>query len=69
MDKTAKRATKLITMVNRRLSEGRTWDEISSEVGVPLGTLYAKIRRMGYKTGKRLVPIHAPELTENSTRD
>lgn len=59
----SKKNQELIDKVNTRLIEGLTWEQISEEVNIPLPTLYSKIRRLGYTTGKRLVPIHAPELT------
>ena len=56
---------KIIETVDRMLAEDKTWEEIASCLHVPLGTLHTKVRRLGYKTGKRLVPIHAPSLEDS----
>lgn len=51
-----------ITLVNTRLQQGHTWQQIANEVEQPLSTVYLRIRRLGYKVGKSLVPINAKPL-------
>ncbi len=51
-----------IESVSARLLAGKTYQEIADEEGMPLGTLYGRIRGLGYKTQKRLVPIHAEPI-------
>lgn len=55
-----------IKRVNRSLMAGLTYQEIADSECVPLGTMYARIRRLGYQTAKRLVPIHAKPLDSDS---
>ena len=58
----------LITHVDRRLREGITYEEIAVEVDIPLSTLYHKIRRAGYKTGKALIPIRVESISDSITQ-
>jgi len=54
----------LIKIVDGLLAKGLTLDQIATELGMPKGTLYSRIRARGYKLEKfgRLTPIHAPAL-------
>ena len=51
-----------IESVDRDLQKGETWQSIADAHGIPLSTLYLRVKAMGYRTSKRLVPIHAPVL-------
>ena len=50
--------------IDRLLKDGTTLREIATELDVQYHTLYAKIRRRGYKLDKRacLVPISAKPI-------
>ena len=52
----------LIERVDLALAADKTYRQIANDEGLPLGTLYHRIRALGYKTKKRLAPIHAPSL-------
>ncbi len=51
-----------IERVDQGLAAGWTWEQIAEAEGMPLGTLYGRVRALGYKAAKRLVPINAPAL-------
>jgi hypothetical protein len=54
----------LIERVNTGLQDGETWQQIADALDMPLSTLYLRIKALGYRVSKRLVPIHAPALDQ-----
>jgi hypothetical protein len=48
--------------IDRKLREGFTWQQIADNAGLPLGTVYTRVRTLGYRVTKRLEPINAPAL-------
>lgn len=54
--------TAFIQRVNRALAENRTYAQIAEAEGVAVTTLFYRVRSLGYKTAKRLVPVHAPAV-------
>jgi hypothetical protein len=52
--------------VDTRLQRGETWQHIADTYDMPLSTLYLRIKSLGYRTGKRLVPIHAEPVEKTA---
>lgn len=53
----------LVEQVAARLLGGESVKEIAAALGYAnVNTLYQQLYRLGYKVGKRLVPIHAEPL-------
>jgi hypothetical protein len=51
-----------VRRVSAGLEAGLTYQQIADREGMTLPTLYGRIRALGYRTQKRLVPIHAPDI-------
>ena len=54
----------LIQRVDQGLRANKGLQDMADEEDIPLSTLYLKVTRLGYRIGKRLVPINAPEISD-----
>lgn len=53
---------RVLRQVDGRLRDGASYREIADELGVPLQTLYARIRSAGYRSARGLEPVSAEPL-------